>query len=70
MSLEEGERKNGGFTTVSSHEISRISKYKMGTTMKILDRGMRPSRVFKSQQFFSNEICSFKAQKSFSHHLV
>ena len=51
VSLEEGERKNDGFSAVSSHEISRISKYKMGTAMKILDRGMRPSRVFKSQQF-------------------
>ena len=51
--LEEGERKKGGFTTVSSHEISIISEYKMGTVMRILDRGMRPSRVFKSQQFLA-----------------
>ena len=27
VSLEEGERKNGGFTAVSSHEISRIFEF-------------------------------------------
>ena len=46
---EKGE--NDGFSAVSSHEFRRISEYKMGTEMKILDRGMRPSRVFKSQHF-------------------
>ena len=47
--LEKGE--NDVFSAVSSHEISRTSEYKMGTVVKILDRGMRPSGVFKSQQF-------------------
>ena len=46
---EKGE--NDDFAAVSSHEISRISEYKMGTEMKILDRGMRPSGFFKSQHF-------------------
>ena len=36
----------------SGLEINRISKCKMGTTVKFGQRiGMRPSRVFKSQQF-------------------
>ena len=45
--------KNDDFAAVSSHDFSRISKYKMGTTMKILDRGMRSSKVFKSQHFLA-----------------
>ena len=40
-----GEGENDGFSAVTSHEISRISEYKMGTTLKILDRGIRPSRA-------------------------
>ena len=39
--------KKGDFAVVSSHEINRIPECKMGTVGKILDRGMRPSRVFK-----------------------
>ena len=44
---EKGE--NDIFSAIFSHEINRISEYKVGTKVKILDRGMRPSRVFKSQ---------------------
>ena len=46
---EKGE--NDGFSAVFSHEIGRISEYKMETVMKILDRGMRPSRVFLAINF-------------------
>ena len=35
------------FATIFPHEINKILKCKMGTVEKILDRGMRPSRVFK-----------------------
>ena len=43
---------NGGggkrdFAAVFSHEINRIPYCKMGIVGNILDRGMRPSRVFK-----------------------
>ena len=41
------EREKGDFSAVSSHVISRIPECKMGIVGKILDRGMRPSRVFK-----------------------
>ena len=61
--LEEGEGENDGFSAVYSHEICRISDYKMGTAMKILDRGMRPSRVFKSQRFLVIKLCSLETQK-------
>ena len=53
VSFEWEKGENDGFSTVFSHEISRIYEYKMGTAMKILDRGMRPSRVFKSQKFLA-----------------
>ena len=43
--MEEGEKRI--FAAVFSHEISIIPKCKMGIVGKILDRGMRPSRVFK-----------------------
>ena len=39
--------KNDDFAAASSHEINIIPECKMGTVGKILDRGMRPSRVFK-----------------------
>ena len=32
-----------------------------------LDRGIRPLRVFKSQQFLIDKKCSLKAQNIFSH---
>ena len=51
VSFEWEKGENDGFLAVFSHEISRISEYKMGTAMKILDRGMRPSKAFKSQHF-------------------
>ena len=41
------------FAAVSSHEINRILECKMGIVGKILDKGMRPSRVFKSQHFYA-----------------
>ena len=47
VSLSNEEREKGDFAAVSSHEISRTPECKMGTLGKILDRGMRPSRVFK-----------------------
>ena len=43
---EEGKKKSD-FAAVFSHEISRILECKMGTVGKSLERGMRPSRVFK-----------------------
>ena len=46
--MEEGEKRD--FAAVS-HEINRNPEYIMGIVGKILDRGMRPSRVFKSQHF-------------------
>ena len=51
VSFEWEKGENDGFSAVFSHEISRISEYKMGTVMKISDRGMGHSRVFKSQHF-------------------
>ena len=53
VSFEWEKGENDGFSAVFSHEISRISEYKKATVMKILDRGMRPSRVFKSQHFLA-----------------
>ena len=43
--------------------LAEFLSIKWETAMKILEKGMRPSRIFKSQQFLSNEICSLKAQK-------
>ena len=57
--MEEGEGENDGSSAVLSHEISKISEYKM----KIF--GWR-HEAFKSLQeptIFSNKICSLKAQK-------
>ena len=59
--FEKGE--NEGLSAVSSHDFSRISKYKMGTAMKILDRGMRPSRSLQEPTIFSDKLCSLEAQK-------
>ena len=53
VSFEWRKGKNDDFAAVSSHEIRRTSEYKMEIVMKILDRGMRPSRVFKIQQFLA-----------------
>ena len=61
--LEEGEGENDGFLAVFSHEISRITEYKMGIEMKILDRGMRPSRVFKGQHFLAIKFVPWRLQK-------
>ena len=49
--VKEGE--NDDFAIVFSHEINRISEYKKGNSSEDLDRGMRPSRVFKSQHFLA-----------------
>ena len=51
VSSSSEEREKGDFAAVSSHEINIIPECKMGIVGKILDRGMRPSRVFKSQHF-------------------
>ena len=53
VSFEWRKGKNDDFAAVSSHEISRTSEYKKGNSSKDLDRGMRPSRVFKSQHFLA-----------------
>ena len=63
VTFEWGKGKNDDFAAVFSHEINRIYEYKMGKAMKILDRGMRPSRVFKSQQFFVIKLCSLETLK-------
>ena len=63
VSFEVGEGKNDDFTVVFSHEISRISEYKMGIENE--DFGQR-HEAFKSLQeptLFSNKICSLKTQK-------
>ena len=50
-------RREGGKRCLQQYsglEINKISKCKMGTTVKFGQRiGMRPSRVFKSQQFLA-----------------
>ena len=48
----------------SGLEISRISKCKMGTVVKFEQRiGMRPSRVFKSQQFLAMKFVPWRLKK-------
>ena len=47
VSFSSEEREKGDFAVVYSHEISRIPECKMGIVGKILDRGIRPLKVFK-----------------------
>ena len=67
-------RRQGGKMCLQQYsglEISRISKCKMGTTVKFWTEDRH--EAFKSLQeptIFSNEICSLKAQEFFSQHLV
>ena len=52
--------KNDGFSTVSYMKSTDL----MGTTMRILDRGMRPFKSLQEPTIFSSDkICSLEAQK-------
>ena len=52
VSLEEGEGTNDGFTTVYSHDFSRNSKYKMGTTMKVFGQRHEAFQSLQEPTFF------------------
>lgn len=49
--LEEGKKGKWKLQQYYFFKISRISECKMGIAANILYKGMRPSRVFKSQHF-------------------
>ena len=48
---------------VSSAVSYMKSAESIGTVMRILDRGMRPSRSLQEATIFSDKICSLEAQK-------
>ena len=62
--MEEGEGENDGFLAVFSHEINRISEYKMGTTMKIWTEALGIQDSSRDNTF-NSKICSLKTPKMF-----
>ena len=56
-------RRNDGLSAVFQLESAEIPEYKMGQQMRILDRGMRPTRSLQEPTIFSDKICSLEAQK-------
>ena len=61
---------NEDLAAVFHLELAELSEYKMEIVMKILDRGMRPSRSFQEPTIFSDKLCSLEAQKTLSHLFV
>ena len=59
-------RENDGLSLVFYLESAELR----GTVMRILDRGMRPTRSLQEPTIFSDKICSLEAQKGLSHLLV
>ena len=65
VSFEWEKGENDGFSVVFSHEISINSEYKMEiANQDFWDRGMRPSRVFKSQHFLAIKFVPWSLKKS------
>ena len=65
VSLEEKEGKKRGSQQHLSLDFCRISEvFRIKTAVWDLDRGMRSSRVFESQQFFDREKFLFEGSKT------
>ena len=55
--------KNDGLSVVFHLELAEFSEYKMGKQMRILDRGMRPTRSLREPTNFSNEKLFLEGSK-------
>ena len=65
VSFEEKEREKWGLQQSLTLDSCRISEvFRMQTIVWDLDRGRRPSRVFKSQQFLIGEIFFLEGSKA------
>jgi len=62
--------RNDDLLAVFQLESAEIPEYKMGQQMRIWDRGLRPTRDFKSQQFLVIKFVPWWLKKDLSHLLV